>query len=43
MAQQLCWIVLDCTCVPNKIHLITVFKYVIYHSYNMLEKLKNAP
>ena len=43
MAQQLCWIVLDCTCVPNNYTLRTVYKYVNYHSCKMLEKLKNAP
>ena len=32
LSKQLRWIVLDYTCVPNKVHKSTIYKYEIYHS-----------
>ena len=40
MAKQLCWIILDCTCVSYKVHKYYIY---IYHSCKVLENRKNAP
>ena len=40
MAEQLCWIVLDCTRVPKKVHKSTVYKYVIYTGVRCWKSLK---
>ena len=35
--EQMCWIILNCLCVPRKVHKSNVYKYGIYHSSKVLE------